>query len=291
MNSMTGFGRSEIRRRDYKLRVELASVNSRFLECVFRMPRLLAGAEGQLKEMVNQKISRGKITITVNLEESPEAAAKALIDQRTATAFYDHLVGLKKRLKLAGDITLSHVLAFPQLLAETAEAMDEARLMPDLMKAMTGAVAELRRMRAVEGNHLKRDMLKRLRRLTRLVAAVEKQSPENIAAYRQRLEKRIYELGNGIALDPQRLAEELTLYADRCDVTEECIRLGSHVKMFAETLEADAEAGKRLNFILQEMGREANTIGSKSLSGTTSAHAITLKEEIEKLREQAQNIE
>lgn len=291
MKSMTGFGRAEVSRHGYKLHVELSSVNSRFLECVFRMPRLLAGAEGKLKELLGQKLLRGKVTVTVNLEETPEAAATSLIDVKAVTAFHAHLTQIRKKLNLPGQVELSHILAFSQLLTSANEGMDEERLWPDLKVVMGRALDDLEKMRAAEGRNLKRDLTQRLKAVTKLVDGIEKQAPLDVGAYKQRLEKRIKDLTSGAGIDAQRVAEEVTVFADRSDVTEECIRLRSHVDIFGTTLKGDGEAGKRLNFILQEMGREANTIGSKALSSKTSTYAIQLKEEIEKLREQAQNIE
>lgn len=291
MKSMTGFGRAELRRRGYKLHVELGSVNSRFLECVFRMPRVLAGAEGKVKELIGQKLLRGKVTVTVNLEETPDAAAISVIDVKAVTAFHAHLTQIKKKLNLPGEVELGHILAFSQLLTSANEGMDEERLWPDLKVVVSQAIADLEKMRAAEGRNLKRDLAQRLKAVSRLVIDIERQAPQDVGAYKQRLEKRISDLTDGAGIDPQRIAEEVTVFADRSDVTEECIRLRSHVDIFGTTLKGDGEAGKRLNFILQEMGREANTIGSKALSSNTSTYAIQLKEEIEKLREQAQNIE
>jgi uncharacterized protein (TIGR00255 family) len=291
MKSMTGFGRAELRRHGYTLHVELGSVNSRFLECVFRMPRVLAGAEGKVKELIAQKLLRGKVTVAVNLEEMPEAAAASVIDAKAVTAFHTHLTQIKKKLNLPGEVELSHILAFSQLLTGANKGIDEERLWSDLKVVVSQAIADLEKMRATEGRNLKRDLSQRLKAVSRLVTGIERQAPQDVNAYKQRLEKRINDLTGGAGIDAQRVAEEVTVFADRSDVTEECIRLRSHVDIFGETLKGDGEAGKRLNFILQEMGREANTIGSKALSSKTSTYAIQLKEEIEKLREQAQNIE
>ncbi|MCK5124999.1 MAG: YicC family protein [candidate division Zixibacteria bacterium] len=289
MNSMTGFGRAEARRKSYKLNLEIASVNSRYLECVFRMPRVLASMENKVKEAINQHISRGKLTITVNLEITHSASE--MIDLDAAEAYYKQLTRLKTKLKLSGDVEIGHIASNSELFSRPMESVDEAMIWPDFQKALKKALKELVKMRADEGRNLKQDMQKRCNLALKLVSQIEKQSPKNIAAYKKRLEKRIKELGGGIQLDPTRLAEEVTVYADRSDVTEECIRLRSHVDLFQKALKKNAQAGKRMNFILQEMGRESNTIGSKSVTSNTSEHAIALKEEIEKLREQVQNIE
>jgi len=291
MYSMTGYGRAEIRKKDYCLQIELSAVNSRYLECVFRMPRVLAGMEGTIKETLSDRISRGKITITVNLEESPLKAGESAIDLDMAEAYYKQLKRLKKRLNLPGEIDLAQVVAQPELLANPDRGTDESRLEVDVKKLVRQAVSELVRMRADEGRNLKKDMKKRLQAALRLVRAIEKRAPQNVVEYRNKLNKRLKDLGSGIEIDPQRLAEEVTVYADRADISEECARLRSHIDLFGKTLDNSGEAGKRLNFILQEMGREANTIGSKAIHSRTSSRAIELKEEIEKLREQAQNIE
>lgn len=291
MNSMTGFGRAGIKRKEYKLDVELAAVNSRFLEPIFRMPRAMAPFENQARELIGKHLNRGKITVTVNLEESPEAFASSLINQKAAEAYYRQLIQLKKKLKLAGEIEIGHVLANPDLLAAHDEGLDQSLLWGDFEKILLKAMGELQKMRAAEGRHLQQEMVRRVNKVDGLVDRLEKRSPATVAAYKARLEKRIKELGDGIELDESRLAEEVTVFADRADVTEECTRLRSHISQFLTTLKQDGDAGKRLNFILQEMSREANTISSKSVSTDTSTYAIELKEEVEKLREQAQNIE
>ncbi len=291
MNSMTGFGRAEMHKKDYRLQVELSSVNGRFLECIFRMPRVLAGVESKARELIAKYISRGKITITVNLEESAATVGAAGIDPDIAEAYFRNLRRLKRKLNLSGQIEIGHVIAHPELLMNPEKGLDEERLWPDLQRLLKKALGELVKMRASEGRNLRQDMKKRLAEALKLVSAIEKQAPTNVKEYKARLFKRINELARGIDVDGQRLAEEVTIYADRADVTEECTRLRSHVDLFSSTLSDKDDIGKRLNFILQEMGREANTIGSKSIDPRTSRHAIALKEEVEKLREQAQNIE
>jgi uncharacterized protein (TIGR00255 family) len=291
MNSMTGFGRAETSRKDFRLSLELSSVNGRFLECIFRMPRNLAGLEAKIREIIAKKFVRGKITITVNLEESPTAAAQSLVNFNLAEGYYKQLVKLRKKLGIGGDIEIGQVIANPQLLINTNDRLHEDKIWPDLKKLVIKATNELQRMRQVEGRNLQKDIKYRLRNISRLIGKIEKQVPKNVIEYRNRLQRRIKELGEGLELDPARLSEEITIYADRSDLTEECVRLTSHLAMFSAAIKSPTDIGKKLNFILQEMGREANTISSKSLSGKTSNFAIDMKEEIEKLREQVQNIE
>jgi uncharacterized protein (TIGR00255 family) len=291
MNSMTGFGRAGIKKKEYKMDVELAAVNSRFLEPIFRMPRVMAQFENQARDLIGKHLNRGKITVTVNLEESPEAFASSLLNQKAAVAYYHQLVELKKKLKLPGEIEIGHVLAHPDLLSSHDEGLDQSRLWGDFEKILLQALKELQDMRNAEGRHLQKEMTTRLKKVDGLVTRLEKRSPVTVAAYKARLVKRIKDLGEGVDVNESRLAEEVTVFADRADVTEECTRLRSHISQFLATLKQDGDAGKRLNFILQEMSREANTISSKSVSTDTSTYAIELKEEVEKLREQAQNIE
>lgn len=289
MNSMTGYGRAELRRKDYKISIDLASINSRYLESLCRMPRSLAGLESKIKEVVSSNISRGKITITVNIEISPSSVQ--IIDMGAAKTYYKQLKSIKQKLKLKGDLDISQIASAREVLVNPQETYDANGLWPEIDKLLNKAIRDLKKMRAAEGKNLTKDMKKRCRQIGLFIKELEKQASSNVSEYKKRLEKRITDLGEGIQLDPSRLAEEVTVYADRSDITEECIRLKSHLDLFISTLNNSTPAGKRLTFILQEMGRESNTIGSKSLTGKTSGIAIEIKEEIEKLREQAQNIE
>ncbi|MEE9441070.1 MAG: YicC/YloC family endoribonuclease [candidate division Zixibacteria bacterium] len=289
MNSMTGYGRAELHRKEYGLSVDLASINSRYLESICRMPRALAGLESNIKKEISSNFSRGKITITVNIEISPSSAQ--IIDMDAAEAFYKQLRSIKKKLKLKGELDISQIASAREVLVNPQETFEANGLWPDIDKLLNKAIRDLKKMRAAEGKNLARDMRKRCRQIGLFIKELEKQASRNVAEYKKRLEKRINDLGDGIQLDSSRLAEEVTIYADRSDISEECTRLKSHLIMFVNTLKNSDPSGKRMTFILQEMGREANTIGSKSLSGKTAAVAIEIKEEIEKLREQAQNIE
>lgn len=291
MNSMTGFGRAEVSRKEYHLSVELSSVNGRFLELIFRMPRNLAGLELPIKELITKKLVRGKVTITVNLDESPLLSSESLINFEMARLYHSQLKKLKRTLKLGGEIEVGHIVSHPQLLVTPNDRHDESKLWPDLKRIINAAVQEMLRMRRSEGRNLQKDIKSRLNLIGKLIGQIKKQAPKGVIEYRKKLMKRIKDLGEGLEIDPSRMAEEVTIYTDRSDLTEECVRLGSHVEMFNAAMKANGEIGKRLNFILQEMGREANTISSKSLNGKTSNYAIAMKEEIEKLREQVQNIE
>ncbi len=290
MNSMTGFGRAEINRNKYRLQVQIVSVNSRFFEAILRLPRLLAGFEQNIRELVSGRIGRGKVTITVNIEEGSEGKSSAF-DSQAAASFVKHLTKLKKELKIPGQIEIGDVASNYESFSCETGIIDEAKIWPDLKKGIEKGLSELLKMRAAEGKNLTPDMTKRVGTMGKITKKIEADAPKNVSAYKKRLEKRIADIGDGLKIDPQRLAEEVTVYAEKSDVTEECTRLGSHIDLFKKALKEPGQIGKKLNFILQEMGREANTIGSKSAAAQSGIYAIALKEEIEKLREQVQNIE
>lgn len=290
MNSMTGFGRAEISRKKYRLQVQIVSVNSRFFEAILRLPRVLTGFEQNIRELAASRIGRGKVTITVNIEESTEGKSSAF-DAAAAALFVKQLKKLQKELKIPGQIEIGDVASNYESFSSESGIIDEGKIWPDLKKGIEKALTEMVKMRAAEGHNLQSDMIKRVRTMGSIAKKIDADAGKNVSAYKKRLEKRISDIGNGLIIDPQRLAEEVTVFAEKSDVTEECTRLESHIDLFKKALKDSGQIGKKLNFILQEMGREANTIGSKSAAAQTGIYAIALKEEIEKLREQVQNIE
>lgn len=290
MNSMTGFGRAEINKKKYRLQIQIVSVNSRFFEAILRLPRVLTGFEQEIRELAAGRIGRGKVTITVNIEEGPEGKSSAF-DTQAASLFVKQLKRLQKEMKLPGQVEISDIAANYESFSSETGIIDEAMIWSDLKKGIEKALSEMLKMRGAEGKNLLPDMIKRVGAMGGITKKIDADAGKNVAAYKKRLEKRIADIGDGLTIDPQRLAEEVTVFAEKSDVTEECTRLGSHIDLFKKALKETGQIGKKLNFILQEMGREANTIGSKSAAAQTGIYAIALKEEIEKLREQVQNIE
>ena len=291
MNSMTGYGRAELKTRLGKFIVEISSVNSRFLDYYLKLPRQLYPLEIKIKELVAEKISRGKININVELEESESAPGKYTINENAVKEYYRQLLALKKRFKLAGEITVRDLLLLPDVAEPELLTYDLDSIWKGLQKVMRKALGEMIVMRAQEGRALASDMKVRLSKMDKSAVDIEKKSANAVDIYREKLKRRIKELLEAPLTDSNRLEEEVILFADRTDITEELTRLRIHIEQFGKTLKQKEQIGKKLNFILQEMNRETNTIGAKCSEFAISSHVIHLKEEIEKLREQVQNIE
>jgi uncharacterized protein (TIGR00255 family) len=291
MNSMTGYGKADYRKKNLAVSVEISSVNNRFLEYSFRLPKQLMFLEPRVKELVASRLNRGKINLTLNYEDLGFGIDRIALNQNLADEIYHKLLDLKKRYQLAGEIEAGHLLAFQDIFkVERASDLDK-KIWPVVSDAIDTALGGLIDMRRKEGAHLQKDILARLKRLSLKIAEVEKHAPQNLAIYREKLTKRIKELFDGRMPDGTRFEEEVAYLAERSDITEECVRFKSHLRQFLSDIKNKGPVGKRLNFILQELNREANTIGAKTASPLISGAVLELKEEIEKIREQIQNIE
>ena len=290
MNSMTGFGRASVISPVGSITVEMSSVNNRFLELAVRMPRSLASLEAQIRELVSGALSRGKITINVDLELG-KGSAGIKINRDAARAVHRELTVLKKSLKLAGDITMSDILTFEEVSSSGRDQVDTDKVWPSLKRALEKAVERLMAMRESEGAALARDMLTRLKLMEKSIAKIETATKNSVEVYAAKLSRRVTELLAEPVSDKRRLEEEIAIFAERTDIAEECTRFRSHLDQYRAALTQKDAAGRKLNFILQEMNREANTIGSKCADFSIATHVISLKEELEKLREQVQNIE
>ncbi len=288
--SMTGYGRAEIEDGNLKFSVEINTVNNRFLEYQIRLPKSLGQLENNVKLLLNGKFSRGKVMVTVNWEQEPAEGAIVLDDAR-ADAYYRIYQLLKKRFSLTGDLSMHEFASLPDLIKVEKQEEDLDRTWSVLQKAMEAAANATYAMRSVEGANLVRDMLARIKGIRSTTAEIESLSGQNVTLYQDRLKARISELLGATDVDEERIAVEVALWADKSDITEECVRLKSHLEQFESSLAEDGQVGKRLNFILQELNRETNTIGDKSAYYEISRRVIVIKEEIERLREQVQNIE
>lgn len=289
--SMTGFGRGEATGGGMTVSVELRTVNSRFLEVTARLPRVLSMRENDVKELIRKKISRGKVNVVANVEKDGEGAASLEINGPAARAYYALLVKLRKTLKLRETVKLEHLLQFSEIFEQKDDGGDDEKPWAVLQESLDAALVALAEMRRAEGGELERDFRARIALLDRRLGEIERLSAEQVPAERVRLRERVTQLLEKAPVDEGRLEMELALMADRLDVTEECVRFRSHNKFFLEALSLPEPAGRKLNFLIQEMNREANTIGSKS-SATGIAHLVVgMKEELEKIREQLQNIE
>ncbi len=289
--SMTGFGRGEASRDGIAVSVELRTVNNRFLEVTTRLPRSLGLRENEVKELIRRRISRGKVNVIANVEREGSGSPGLEINTAAARAYYRLLVQLRKTLKLKEKVKLEHMLQFSEIFEQKDDGETDEKEWNVLQESLEAALTSLAEMRQAEGGELERDFRARIGLLEERLGQVERLSAEQVPAERVRLRERVAALIEKTAIDEGRLEIELALMADRLDVTEECVRFRSHNKFFLEALTLPEPAGRKLNFLIQEMNREANTIGSKS-SATEIAHVVvSMKEELEKIREQLQNIE
>jgi uncharacterized protein (TIGR00255 family) len=291
MYSMTGYGKANITRKKLSASVELFSVNSRFLEFTFRLPKQLSFLEPKIKELISSRINRGKITVAVNYADYGTGIDQLVVNENMTDEIYVKLLKLKKKYKLSGEIDINHFLEFPDIFKIEKTENVEKVIWPVVKTAANKALTELIGMRSAEGNNLKKDLNKRLKILVRQITKIEKFAPENRNQYREKLAKRIEEVLSDGTVNGKKLEEEVAFLAERSDITEECVRFRSHIDQFEDSLKNGKTIGKRLNFILQEFNREANTIAAKAGGSEISNVVLELKEEIEKMREQVQNIE
>jgi uncharacterized protein (TIGR00255 family) len=292
ISSMTGFGRGEASGHRMTAMVELRSVNNRFLEVSPRLPRSLSLRDNDVKEIIRRKIARGKVNVVITVTHESVNEVPVRINKSAARAYMKLLTELKKSVKLRETITLDHLLKFPEVLEidefEHGDDREWELVQVALDQAIDGAVV----MRQREGNELKNDLEERLRIIEGLLNSIEQVAIARIPEERVRLEQKLKELiSDPAVIDSHRLEFELAMYADRLDITEECVRFRSHNKFFLDALRTGDSAGRKLNFLIQEMNREANTIGSKGNCTEISHMVVSVKEELEKIREQLQNIE
>ncbi len=289
--SMTGYGRGEAARKGITVAVELRSVNSRFLEVTTRLPRSLSLRENEIKEIIRKKISRGKVTLLVTVEREKNGQLPLAINASAAKEYYKLLNLLRKTVKMKESVKLDHLLRFSEVLEQPVlEDADEDEW-GVMQKAIDRALDDLALMRRNEGEELKKDFRTRIAAIEDTLGRIEVLSKEQIPTERARLRERIKQILENEAIDEDRLEMELALMADRLDVTEECVRFSSHNKFFLQALDDQEPAGRKLNFLVQEMNREANTIGSKSSASEIAHLVVSVKEGLEKIREQLQNIE
>jgi uncharacterized protein (TIGR00255 family) len=289
--SMTGYGRGEASSGGVKVTVELRSVNGRFLEVSARLPRSLALRENEIKEIVRQKLSRGKINLVLTLERDNGNALPLKIDTSAAKAYYRLLNHLRKTVRLKETVKLEHLLQFSDIFEQESLETPDEREWEVVKSGLQAALENLDQMRRNEGKELENDLRIRITGLEKNILIIEELSKTQVPAERDRLRERVQQLLGQETVDTGRLEMELALLADRLDVTEECVRFHSHNKFFLRALGDGVPSGRKLNFLIQEMNREANTIGSKS-SATEIAHLVVgIKEELERIREQLQNIE
>ena len=291
VKSMTGFGRCEISEGDRKMTVEMKSVNHRYLDVAVKMPKKLNYFESAIRSLLKTYIQRGKVDVFITYEDLSEANAVLRYNQALAAEYLKYLNQMAEEFHLEQDVKVSALSRYPEVLVMEEVQEDEEELWKLLEKAVKGACEQFVETRIREGENLKRDLLIKLDELLEHVAYVEERSPQIVAEYREKLTEKVKELLADTQMEESRIAAEVTIYADKICVDEEIVRLKSHIKHTKETLEKEDSVGRKLDFIAQEMNREANTILSKANDLEVSNHAIELKTGIEKVREQIQNSE
>jgi uncharacterized protein (TIGR00255 family) len=291
IKSMTGYGRVETSGQDRNIVVEVKSVNHRFLEISLRMPQALFPLELEFKKKIGEKVKRGRIEIFIRLEASSIGAPEAIINLEIARNYFAALQRLKNEFGLTEEIGLKTLIGFRDIFSQPAET----EINPDILKQITAALEEaldmLVRMRQEEGAAIYQDMEQRLNSIKDILETIKLRSPLVIIEYQRRLTERIKELSSGYVLEEARLAQEVAILAEKSDITEEIVRMYSHIGQFVTLLQSEEAEGKKIDFLLQEMNREINTIGSKSNDAEIATQVIEAKSELSRLREQAQNIE
>ena len=290
MRSMTGYGRGECAREGFKFTVELNSINRKQSDIAVNLPKELVELEPRIRDEINAHLSRGRINAVVAYHRSA-AEERVELDEVLAQAYLKAIQKLQRKTKLNGAITLDTLLRAPGVLKLAESAVDADAMWASVETALKKALAQLVKMREKEGKFLAVDLAGRLETITAGMTAVRQGAPDTMKRYREQLHARVKEAGLDVPMDDERLVKEVVFFADRCDISEELTRLESHVCQFRDCLKSGEPVGRTLDFLAQEMNREINTIGSKANAAEISQHVVRMKAELEKIREQVQNIE
>ncbi len=291
VRSMTGYGRAEEEFGGARVEVEIRSVNHRYCEVVVRVPKFLAALEPQVRTLIQDRASRGKISVSISWDGDGGTLGELRLNGDVAERYMKLFDELKTRYGLAGDVDLSLFVGLPDLLRWESPDVDETEAWKFVERISARAVEDLNEMKQREGRALEVDLRRRIGFVDTALTRIRGRAAQQVAAAREKLRQRISLLVDPGEVDPGRLEQEVAILADRIDITEECVRLDSHNRQFIALLEGPELAGRKLNFILQEMNREANTMGSKAADVEIVNEVIAIKEEIEKIREQVQNVE
>lgn len=290
ISSMTGYGKGYVQEKDISVEAEIKSLNNRYLDLSLRLPKFLAAKEFEIREKVKSRIKRGKIYLSVSVRKGDLEEKFNEVDPASVKNAMKILKDIRKASGLKNKISFSDLMLFQNMLFKEDDEQAGTE-MPLIEKAIDQAIDEMNRMREAEGRELEKDVRNRISNIDNVISKIDKVKEESLQNYFERFREKAKQLTKDIVDNDQRLFTELAILSERYDVTEECVRLRSHIKIFLDTLDQSDDAGRRLNFILQEMNREANTINSKAIASDISHSGIYIKEEIEKIREQIQNIE
>ena len=291
IKSMTGYGRARMTLNKRDITVEVRSVNNRYLDCTVKMPRMYTFAEDAIKQHVQKAISRGKVDVFISVDATAADVAKVSVNRELAAGYAAALQELAEVCGTEPHVTPEQLSRFPDVLTVTKADEDLETVSADLCAVLDEALAAYNAMRAVEGTKLAEDILNRLSTILDYTAQVEKRSPETVREYREKLTARMQEVLQSTTIDPQRILTEAAIYGDKVAVDEETVRLRSHVAQLRTMVESDEPMGRKMDFLIQEVNRESNTIGSKCNDVEIARVVVGLKAEVEKMREQVQNVE
>ena len=290
IKSMTGYGKGNISENLRNYQVEITSVNHRYLDISVKMPRVLSYLEEDVKKVISSKVKRGKIDVFITFENSSTEGKEIKINNEIAKMYINQLKQLAEEENILANIEVTEISKYPDVLS-VQNTQDDEQIKKELIEATTIATDKLVQMRQVEGSKMAEDLLKRIEKINQKIEKISELSTGLIEEYVVKLENRIKEILKNQEIDESRLAQEVVIYADKCSIEEEVTRLKSHISQFKELINSDDAVGKKLDFIIQEMNRETNTIGSKANNLEITNGVIDIKTEIENIREQVQNIE
>lgn len=291
IKSMTGFGAGDAETADFKVHVEIKAVNQRFLETNYHMPYSMNMFEARLTQKIREYASRGKLDINIRFQDLRDKAIAVQVDKGLAEAYGKALQEISSQLGLSAPVTAAQIAAYPDVLKLNEENVNLEAAQPVLLAALEQALASFVAMRETEGKNIQRDLLARIDTLENFVSELERLAPEIVAAYRQKLDNLLAECLAKEDIDESRVIQEVALFTDKVNYTEETVRLRSHFDQFRQIVSSKEPVGRKLDFLIQEMNREINTVASKANSAGAARFVVDVKSEIEKIREQIQNIE
>ncbi|MDS0524952.1 YicC family protein [Clostridium sp. SHJSY1] len=292
IKSMTSFGRAQGEEgKEYLFSIEMKSVNNRYLDINIRLPKFMIALEEEIRKIINKKLNRGKVDVFINCKSYGKGNVVPKLNVDLAKEYYNCLKKLSDTLEIENDITLSKIAEFPEVIILEAEEENIEEILEEVAPLLTIALDKMVEMRIIEGEKLKEDILLKLSSIEENVKRIESLAEEVPKQYKRKLEERLIELTNGMSIDEERIAMEIAIFSDKAAVDEEITRLYSHISQMRKTLNLDEPVGRKLDFIVQEMNRETNTIGSKCNDMDMTNLVINIKNLIEKIREQVQNIE
>ena len=291
IRSMTGYGKSIFEDSNLKVQCEIKSVNHRYLDISIKLPKYLFAHEDFIKKITKQYINRGKVDIYFSFDFLDSSVIKIVPEINVAKSYLDAFNEIKSKLNISGELSISDFIAFSDIIKHQEQQLDETIILNSIKVTLEGALNDYNSMRLKEGNQLKNDFLLKIKNIEDIISAIEEISFTVVKDYKEKLEQRISSILENVPIDMDRLAMEIAVYADKSSIDEELIRLKSHLIQFKHIIELEDSVGRKLDFLIQEINRECNTIGSKSTNLYITNKVVELKTELEKIREQVQNIE